>query len=221
MAIPSTGKVSLGDMQTEFGGSNPISLSEYYRGGLYVPTSLTQVPVTGTPISIGIFRGSQKTLPLTITTFGTQVDQYGHSNGPYPWSYFLSDTGASNVNSNNLHFILVAGGGIPGATGSGTYTWTSQLILQRTPGPTNYIVEICDADKYAYTSYIDYNQDPPALVTDINTEIALPNPIKTASNSIKDIYIKGNQSGLINGYKITVSDGTASTSINLYVGLRW
>jgi hypothetical protein len=33
MAIVSSGAVSLGAIQTEFGGSNPISLSEYYQGG--------------------------------------------------------------------------------------------------------------------------------------------------------------------------------------------
>lgn len=32
MAVPST-NTSLEDIQTEFGGSNPISISEYYLGG--------------------------------------------------------------------------------------------------------------------------------------------------------------------------------------------
>ena len=33
MALQSSGAISLSDIQTEFGGGNPISLSEYYRGG--------------------------------------------------------------------------------------------------------------------------------------------------------------------------------------------
>jgi hypothetical protein len=33
MPIVSSGAVSLSDIQTEFGGSNPIGLSEYYQGG--------------------------------------------------------------------------------------------------------------------------------------------------------------------------------------------
>lgn len=36
MAIPSSGPISLTTIQTEFGGSNPISLGEYYAGGSYV-----------------------------------------------------------------------------------------------------------------------------------------------------------------------------------------
>ena len=34
MAISSSGAVTFSSLQTEFGGSNPISLSEYYSGGL-------------------------------------------------------------------------------------------------------------------------------------------------------------------------------------------
>ena len=34
MAISGSGAVSFSQIQTEFGGSNPISLNEYYSGGL-------------------------------------------------------------------------------------------------------------------------------------------------------------------------------------------
>ena len=34
MAISSSGSVSFSQIQSEFGGSNPISLNEYYSGGL-------------------------------------------------------------------------------------------------------------------------------------------------------------------------------------------
>ena len=37
MAVPST-NTSMDDIQDEFGGSNPISLSEYYSGGPLVPS---------------------------------------------------------------------------------------------------------------------------------------------------------------------------------------
>jgi len=33
MALQSSGAISLADIQTEFGGTNPISLSEYYSKG--------------------------------------------------------------------------------------------------------------------------------------------------------------------------------------------
>lgn len=41
MALPSSGQISLLDLQNEYGGSSPISMSEYYRNGPYVPNSIT------------------------------------------------------------------------------------------------------------------------------------------------------------------------------------
>ena len=49
MALPTTGPISLGDIQGEFGGSNPISINEYYGVA-------TGVPASGT-ISLADFRG--------------------------------------------------------------------------------------------------------------------------------------------------------------------
>mgnify|MGYP003625706057 FL=1 len=39
MALPSSGALSLSQIQTEFGGSNPISLSEYYGAASGIPSS--------------------------------------------------------------------------------------------------------------------------------------------------------------------------------------
>lgn len=58
MALPSSGSLSLSQIQGEWGGSNPISLSEYYLGSL--PTGRTNygsIPSSGA-ISVGNFYGS-------------------------------------------------------------------------------------------------------------------------------------------------------------------
>lgn len=61
MAIPSSGAVSLSAIQTEFGGSNPISMSEYYAGGSYVPAGTSgtygAVPSSGA-IQFNTFHGT-------------------------------------------------------------------------------------------------------------------------------------------------------------------
>ena len=63
MVLPSSGPISLGQIQTEFGGSNPISISEYYNGGPYVTHNVTaiapNVPSSG-PIKLSDFYGSAK-----------------------------------------------------------------------------------------------------------------------------------------------------------------
>lgn len=68
MAIPSTGPISLTDIQTEFGGTSPVSLNEYYKGGAYVLTTdyAPNVPISGT-ISLSDFYGARKTTVTTIT----------------------------------------------------------------------------------------------------------------------------------------------------------
>lgn len=59
MALQSSGQIKLSEIQTEFGGSNPIQLSEYYRGGANVPdvTANNGVPTSG-EIELGDFYGA-------------------------------------------------------------------------------------------------------------------------------------------------------------------
>ena len=54
MALQSSGPISNGDVQGEFGGSNPASLSEYY-------SAATGVPSSGNPISLSDFYGKSNT----------------------------------------------------------------------------------------------------------------------------------------------------------------
>lgn len=58
--IPSSGSISLGTVQNEFGGTNPISLGEYYRNGAFVTPNNSGVPTSGA-ISLSSFRGTYKT----------------------------------------------------------------------------------------------------------------------------------------------------------------
>jgi len=66
MAIASSGAVSLGDLQTEFGGVNPISIDEYYLNAAYVGSNNTGVPTSGT-ISLQDFYGAAANTLVTVT----------------------------------------------------------------------------------------------------------------------------------------------------------
>jgi hypothetical protein len=77
MALPASGPLTLANIQTEFGGSNPISLSEYYAGGGLVPAGTTgtygAVPSSGT-ISIRNFYGTTNVvISITNYTIGAGV----------------------------------------------------------------------------------------------------------------------------------------------------
>lgn len=62
MALPTSGSLSLAQIQTEFGGDNPIQITEYYRGGAYTTTNNTNVPTSG-QMSIGNFLWCKEILP--------------------------------------------------------------------------------------------------------------------------------------------------------------
>lgn len=67
MALPLSGPLSLANIQTEFGGTNPISLSEYYRGGALVANGIPQNAniATSGEINIGSFYGAQTAFVFT------------------------------------------------------------------------------------------------------------------------------------------------------------
>ena len=77
MAIQTSGIITLSDIQTEFGGSNPVSLSEYYAGGSYVPSGTSgtngAVPTSGA-ISLSNFYGTSALFAFNITTNTTNAN---------------------------------------------------------------------------------------------------------------------------------------------------
>ena len=73
MAIQVSGAISLSDIQTEFGGANPISLSEYYRNGTYVPPGATAIPESGA-IDLSDFYGADNQFAFSITSDTANAD---------------------------------------------------------------------------------------------------------------------------------------------------
>lgn len=66
MVLPLSGPLTMQDIATEFGGTVPHSLSEYYRNGGLVPSNNTGVPTSG-QISIGDFYGAVNEIVYTAT----------------------------------------------------------------------------------------------------------------------------------------------------------
>lgn len=72
MAIPGPGvAISIQTIATEFGGTVPHSLSEYYRGGGLVPNAPVNaaIPTSGT-IALSNFYGSSNQIPINLTITG-------------------------------------------------------------------------------------------------------------------------------------------------------
>jgi hypothetical protein len=105
MTLQSSGEISLANVQTEFGGVNPIGLDEYYRNGGYVTSNNTNVPTSGT-ISLYNFYGASAYVPNAPGggIRGVRPDSLG------VWKY----TSSSNFyifNAGYVDLLLVGGGG--------------------------------------------------------------------------------------------------------------
>lgn len=108
MAIPTTG-VSFSSIQTEFGGSRPISISEYYKGGTYVPSAQTTSATDGTTISpsaairIGTFRGLSKTIAggVASSAFGLATNISTTTTGIRSASFRMLTDGTSTATASD------------------------------------------------------------------------------------------------------------------------
>jgi len=105
MAIPSSGPISLDDIQTEFGGTNPIGLSEYYAGGSFVSSGTTgdsgPIPTSG-EISIGEFYGSANRVTINLSNAGTASKQNIYTLASADPTYSAGITDVVYTNSGTL-----------------------------------------------------------------------------------------------------------------------
>lgn len=113
-----SGAISFSELQSRFGGSNPINFSEYYRNGSYVDGTATTTTTQGpnynynnynwyfmTPTTSIIWNGSsvysQNTSATTVTTGGwTYTRGSFQYNDGYGLSYSVSRSQSSTTNIN-------------------------------------------------------------------------------------------------------------------------
>jgi hypothetical protein len=96
MPLPSSGPLTLANIQTEFGGSNPISLSEYYAGGGLVPAGTSgtygAVPSSGA-ISIRNFYGTSAF--AAVFNNAENISIYSGKASPPAYAAYTTNTNAT------------------------------------------------------------------------------------------------------------------------------
>lgn len=114
MTLPVSGPISLGAIQTEYGGSNPTAINEYYRGGLYVPNASPNlgVPTSGA-ISLNQFYGGA----AASTLKNSLVSYWEFEDGPSSSICLDSHTGG-----NTLSHTVDALTSVPGIIGTSYFT---------------------------------------------------------------------------------------------------
>ena len=142
MAVTSSAPISITDLVTEFGGSAPHSLTEYYRGGSLVPSgpaANNSIPTSGA-ISLTNFFGAVKETSSDIRTispigsgsFGGFITGFGFSSAAtgFPIGGMGSPTigfSGFNVTIEALYF-LINGITFRASTNPGNSGWTSMTI---------------------------------------------------------------------------------------------
>ena len=138
MVLP-TGTITLANLQTEYGGANPIGFNEYYADGTYVPIGATSIPASGA-INLDTFRGKNIAPNYINSGVYTFTNKFG-TGTYYGW---LPGT-VGSINDANVQYPYTSKFG----TSIGTYLWYQcyhlygSLTLQvqgdlRSSGPDNF-----------------------------------------------------------------------------------
>ena len=139
MALQASGIITLTNIQTEFGGSNPIGLSEYYRGGSNTTSNNTNVPTGGAismsnfyngtsvytyTISSSVQEANVRSLAITSGWDGTAPLKVVINSDVYVWSNSTSNAGLLVSGSFPTGITIENSGYIIGKGGKGG-TWSS------------------------------------------------------------------------------------------------
>lgn len=117
MTLPSSGTLTFSMIRDEFGGSNPVVFSDYYRGGGLVPdiSPNINIPTSGT-IKLSDFYGATS-VAITLTAYDAAG---GNSSG--------SGSAYAGVAAKRDGNIAVDSGSYPGGAGpAGDYTSTNDV----------------------------------------------------------------------------------------------
>ena len=174
MGFPFSGNgspLSFSELQTEFGGSNPISMSEYYRNGAYVTDNNTDVPTSGV-LAFSDFYGASKKFVVTISANATNVSaatiltaagwnsasffQITINAGVTAYSTSTSTGGLNISGSYPYGFAVVNGGTIMGCGGAGGYalSGSSANLGGRVGGPALNIVNSYTSAQMSVTNSV-------------------------------------------------------------------
>lgn len=145
MALPSSGPLSLLDIQGEFGGSNPIAISEYYGVASGIPAS--------GQISIGDFYGASAAPTLSyVTTTGS------NDSGSGSFTFSSVSLGATAAN----RYTILCIGSIANSAFTATIGGISatSVVQVKYSSDDSYVgILICDTSSLGTTANIVIDND--------------------------------------------------------------
>jgi hypothetical protein len=142
MVLQSTGAISLANIQTEFGGANPIGLNEYYLNGVYTTgTGAVGIPTSG-QISLSQFYGKSKvvsSVPTAVATnfVGTYLNPFAGGSTSYE-----AISGCSGSNTSRTGVSTFNNIGTQGRTRTNVIYYASLILQARAGDVINISVNI-------------------------------------------------------------------------------
>ena len=168
MVLQSSGQISFADIQTEFGGTNPIEINEYYTNNASGFTNnVSGLPTTGNSISLQQFYGKAKYVaPIRGTTLAFPSSDFDDNWLTYNGSSTLS------ISARYVDFSQVTGyihshssttsvsGWIYIFTNNGTYTAWSTSTTGSVNLPTNVydMGSVVTVTGVRFYSYVEQGQ---------------------------------------------------------------
>jgi hypothetical protein len=115
MPLPSSGPITILQIATEFGGSAPYALGNYYRGGAFVANTPANaaIPASGA-IALSNFYGASKSRVTVNIVISANVQNYD----------VFANRGGSYVAGNTDLILTINNGAFVGATSTGVYALT-------------------------------------------------------------------------------------------------
>jgi hypothetical protein len=118
MTLPASGTLKISDLRTEFTGPATSKMTDYYKGGTYVPNTPTNsaVPTSGT-IKLSNFYGASSALPAPTGTFSAA--NFTSTSGAFGGSYYISNNLTLTVTNGPI--TVTASGGTIQKNSAGSY----------------------------------------------------------------------------------------------------
>ena len=192
MAVPTT-NTKLTGIQTEFGGSNPISISEYYSGGPLVPSASPApngpIPSSGA-ITVGDFRGATKARFISASGgTGTSI-AYGASA-----SFAAAGTGLAVAES----------------AGAITYTITPNTVIEAVDTATTINITSSWVENFTSTQILNISGAIDAATGSFSASITgTANEVKVTSTAPGNIVI-GLPTNVTIGGTLDINGATLAT----------
>lgn len=125
MPLQTSGAISLADIQAEFGGSNPIGINEYTRGGINVPDTPanSSIKTTTSSMSFADYYGASSAPAITVVLNSTYSETTSGVDVTSPY-YSQADI---TINFENDGDLTVDRYSTPTTIGNGTFALTGWL----------------------------------------------------------------------------------------------